>query len=171
MKADKGRSFSAWERKATENYQVNHASSILKTSENKAWLRMRLCGMPRDKMSESFLANQDLNLANEAGEANDPSGLPEPTRRGPGLSLSFPDGRPENFDVVLDHRLGLHSGWKGIHSFLRRLRRWSRTLFFPYFPQEAPSPTIPIYADLPLLQNPIGFTVCMPENSMSSIGH
>lgn len=86
---------------------------------------------PRDKMPASFPAKRDHNLANEASEANDPSGLPEPIRRGPGLSLGFPDGRPENFDVVLDHRLGLHSGWKGIQSFLRRLRWWSRTLFFP----------------------------------------
>lgn len=108
--------------------------------------------MPRDKTSVSFPENQDLNLASEAGEANYPSGLPEPIQRGPGLSLAFPDGRPENFDVVLDHRLGLRSGWKGIHSFLRRLRWWSRTLFFPHFPQEAPSPTTPIYDDLPLLQ-------------------
>lgn len=87
--------------------------------------------MPRDKMSVSFPTNRALNLANEAGEASDPSGLPEPIQRGPGLSLCFPDGRPENFDVVLDHRLGLHSGWKGIQSLLRRLRWWSRTLFFP----------------------------------------
>lgn len=127
--------------------------------------------MPRDKMSVSFPANQDLNLANGVGEANEPSGLPEPIQRGPGLSLSFPDGRPENFDVVLDHRLGLHSGWKGIHSFLRRLRWWSRTLFFPHFPQEVPSPTIPIYDDPPFLQNPTGFTVYIPENSISYIRH
>lgn len=34
--------------------------------------------MPRDKMSVSFPVDEDLNLANEAGESNDPSGLPEP---------------------------------------------------------------------------------------------
>ena len=67
--------------------------------------------MPRHKMSISCPANQDLSLANEAGESTDPSGLPEPIYRGLGVSLGFPDGRPENFDVVLDHRLGLHYGW------------------------------------------------------------
>lgn len=91
-------------------------------------------------MSVNFTANQDLNLANEAGEANDSSGLPEPIQRGPAPSLSFPDGRPENFDVVLDHRLGLHSGWEGIHSFSRRLRWWSRTLFFSPTPHKRPLP-------------------------------
>lgn len=70
---------------------------------------MWLCGMPKDKKSVSFSANQDFNLANEVGEANDPYGLPEPIQRGPWLSLKFPDGRPENFDVVLDHRFGLHT--------------------------------------------------------------
>lgn len=66
--------------------------------------------MPRDKKSVSFPTNQNLNLANEAGEANDPSALPEPIQRGPGLSLGFSEGRPGNSDVILDHRLGLHSG-------------------------------------------------------------
>lgn len=70
---------------------------------------MWLCGMPRDKKSVSFSANQDFNLANKVDEANDPSGLPEPIQRGPRLSLKFPDVRPENFDVVLDHRLGLNT--------------------------------------------------------------
>lgn len=65
--------------------------------------------MQRDKKSVSFYAHQDFNLANEGGEANDLSCLPEPIQRGPGLSLGFPDGKPENFDVVPDHRLGLYT--------------------------------------------------------------
>lgn len=66
--------------------------------------------MPRNNKSVSFLANQGFNLANEEDEANDPSGLLEPIQRGLGLSLCFSDGRPENSDMVLDQRLGLHSG-------------------------------------------------------------
>lgn len=66
--------------------------------------------MPRKNKSVSFRANQGFNLANEADEANDSSGLLEPIQRGPGLSVCFSDGRPENSDVVLDQRLGLHSG-------------------------------------------------------------
>lgn len=65
--------------------------------------------MPRNKNSVSFYTDQDFNHANERGEANYPSCLPEPIQRGPGLSLSFPEGKPENFDIVLDHRLGLHT--------------------------------------------------------------
>lgn len=45
--------------------------------------------MPRGMMSASFPANQDLNLANEVSEANDPSGLPKAILRGPELPLAF----------------------------------------------------------------------------------
>lgn len=96
--------------------------------------------MPRDKMSVSFPANWDLKAANEAEKASNLSGLPEPIQGGPVLALSFPYGRPENFDVVLDHRLGLHSGWKGICGFSRRLRWWSRTLLFSSTPHKRPLP-------------------------------
>lgn len=44
-------------------------------------------------------------------------------------------------------------------------------VFFSYSPQEAPSPTIPIYGKLPFSKNSTWFTVHAPENSISNIQH
>jgi hypothetical protein len=105
--------------------------------------------MPRYKMFISFPASEYLNLPNdEVGESNNPSALSEPVQR-PSTALSLPDERPEKFDVALNHRLGLHSGWKGVCMFLRQ------PCFISCSSQEAPFPTIPIYNDLSYYKNPI----------------
>lgn len=51
--------------------------------------------MPRDKKSVSFPTNQDLNLANEAGEANDLSGLLSQFREAQGCLSAFLMGGQE----------------------------------------------------------------------------
>lgn len=102
--------------------------------------------MPRDKMSVSFPEDEDLNLANEAGESNDPSGLPEPIQRGRLLALLMGGQRTLTWFLPL----GLASTLAGEESpaFRRDSDGGPERCFSPYSPQESPAPTAPIHHDL-----------------------